>query len=102
METALPMIEEQLKAVKEQLKEELSKAFAEADADGDGFVDAEEFAVVKKQAEEKGESAEELALLDFDAMDENKDGKISKDEFMSYMRKAMKAKFTEELKKQFA
>ena len=48
METALPMIEEQLKAVKEQLKEELSKAFAEADADGDGFVDAEEFAVVKK------------------------------------------------------
>ena len=102
METALPMITEQLKAVKAQIAEELKKAFEKADADKDGFVDRAEFDVVLQEAKDAGESAEEMELMDFDAMDENKDGKVSEEEFMKYMGKAMKKKFREELVKQFA
>merc|ERR1719469_1750546 len=58
--------------------------------------------VVVQQAKDEGQPEEELELMDFEAMDENKDGKISEEEFMKYMGKAMKKKFKEELMKQFA
>merc|ERR1740115_529232 len=61
-----------------------------------------EFNVVVQQAKDEGQPEEELELMDFEAMDENKDGKISEEEFMKYMGKAMKKKFKEELMKQFA
>ena len=41
---------------------------------------------------------EEMALLDFDAIDEDKDDKVSHDEFISYLGKAMRKRFVKELK----
>merc|ERR1740115_232035 len=74
------MIQAQLAEVKTQIAAELKSAFAKADADSDGFVDRAEFDVVVQQAKDEGQPEEELELMDFEAMDENKDGKISEEE----------------------
>lgn len=101
MAVALPQVKEQLAQVKEQVHGELVSAFKKADANDDGFIDQDEFKVVKDEAAASGQGAEEMAFMVFEDMDENKDGKISQDEFVRFLGKVMRNKFMEELKKQF-
>ena len=65
----------------QSVKEEMIEAFKKIDKDGNGFLSKDEIkGVLESNAQKWGHIEEEI----FDKADENKDGKISIEEFMKF------------------
>ena len=67
--------------------------FDALDADADGFLSPDEFAVMKENNEVKNYIEDPEALenfVDFAACDADGDGQISKEEFWAHAKRAMK------------